>query len=204
MEQTLGRSGVAVSDFSLCEVLLPGFAYWCRERRRADARPYRRIGEALFRFVNGSRPQRRHATKGLETKPVGKQTTCQRHPRARMLMLTYICRDNRELTSYTFEHVQQTYLDWPVSTGRNSMRLTQEAVDQLVTEPFAAGRAVPRLLFDFAVMMAATKPSILDAPILDFGAGTGWISEFCARMGFKSVSFDCVFRLSVTSDSGLS
>jgi SAM-dependent methyltransferase len=70
------------------------------------------------------------------------------------------------------------------------MRFTQEVVDQLVTEPFAAGRAVPRLLFDFAVMMAATKPSVLDAPILDFGAGTGWISEFCARMGFESVSFD--------------
>jgi SAM-dependent methyltransferase len=70
------------------------------------------------------------------------------------------------------------------------MRFTKEVIEQLVTEPFAAGRAVPRLLFDFAVMMAAMKPSFLDAPILDFGAGTGWISEFCARMGFKTISFD--------------
>ena len=59
-----------------------------------------------------------------------------------------------------------------------------------VTEPFTAGRAAPRLLFDFSVMASLLKPSVLDWPILDFGAGTGWISEFCARIGFQSVAFD--------------
>lgn len=58
------------------------------------------------------------------------------------------------------------------------------------TEPFTAGREASRLLFDFAVMASLLKPSALESPILDFGAGTGWVSEFCARMGFKTVAFD--------------
>lgn len=59
-----------------------------------------------------------------------------------------------------------------------------------LTEPFSAGRASPRLLFDFAVMSSLMSPPILDFPVLDFGAGTGWISEFCARMGLQVVAFD--------------
>lgn len=59
-----------------------------------------------------------------------------------------------------------------------------------ITEPFTAGRASSRLLFDFAVMASLFKDSILDFPFLDFGAGTGWISEFCVRMGMKTISFD--------------
>lgn len=59
-----------------------------------------------------------------------------------------------------------------------------------ITEPFTAGRATSRLLFDFSVMMSLLKLSALKWPILDFGAGTGWISEFCARMGFQVVAFD--------------
>lgn len=59
-----------------------------------------------------------------------------------------------------------------------------------VTEPFTAGRAAPRLLFDFSVIAALLKPSSLSSPILDFGAGTGWVSELCARMGFQTISFD--------------
>ena len=57
-------------------------------------------------------------------------------------------------------------------------------------EPFTAGRAAPRLLFDFGVMAALMKLSVLDQPVLDFGAGTGWVSEFCARMGLDTVAFD--------------
>lgn len=59
-----------------------------------------------------------------------------------------------------------------------------------VTEPFAVGRATPRLLFDFGVMASLMKPALLDQLVLDFGAGTGWVSEFCARMGLQTVAFD--------------
>lgn len=59
-----------------------------------------------------------------------------------------------------------------------------------VTEPFTSGRAAPRLLFDFAVMLSLLKQSVLQSPVLDFGAGTGWISEFCVRLGLVTVAFD--------------
>jgi len=59
-----------------------------------------------------------------------------------------------------------------------------------LTEPFSAGRAAARLLFDFGVMAALFKPEAAQWPVLDFGAGTGWVSEFCARMGMQTVAFD--------------
>jgi SAM-dependent methyltransferase len=59
-----------------------------------------------------------------------------------------------------------------------------------VTEPFSAGRAAPRLLFDFSVMASLLKPDVLELPILDFGAGTGWVSELFVRMGYQTVAFD--------------
>lgn len=59
-----------------------------------------------------------------------------------------------------------------------------------ITEPFTAGRSAPRLLFDFGVMASLMKPSVLDQPVLDFGSGTGWVSEFGARMGLQTVAFD--------------
>ncbi len=68
--------------------------------------------------------------------------------------------------------------------------LTASILTPTVTEPFTAGRAESRLLFDFSVMSSLLKPSVLEVPILDFGAGTGWVSEFCARMGFQVVAFD--------------
>lgn len=58
------------------------------------------------------------------------------------------------------------------------------------TEPFASGRAASRLLFDFSVMSSLMDSSLLSWPILDFGSGTGWVSEFCARMGLQTVAFD--------------
>ncbi|CAG4887771.1 class I SAM-dependent methyltransferase [Paraburkholderia saeva] len=70
------------------------------------------------------------------------------------------------------------------------MQLSQEAIAEFITEPFTAGRSTPRLLFDFSIMVASLNQSVLDYPVLDFGAGTGWVSEFCARMGLKTVSFD--------------
>jgi SAM-dependent methyltransferase len=70
------------------------------------------------------------------------------------------------------------------------MPLAQQEVDSIVKEPFSAGRAAGRLIFDFGVMASTLKQDQLDYPILDFGAGTAWVSEFCARMGLKTVSFD--------------
>jgi 2-polyprenyl-3-methyl-5-hydroxy-6-metoxy-1,4-benzoquinol methylase len=54
-----------------------------------------------------------------------------------------------------------------------------------VNEPFSSGRAAPKLL-----MVSLLKPSALKDPVLDFGAGTGWVSEFCCRMNLQVVSFD--------------
>ncbi|MCF8383975.1 MAG: class I SAM-dependent methyltransferase [Chlorobium sp.] len=63
-------------------------------------------------------------------------------------------------------------------------------ISPTLTEPFTAGRSVPRLLFDFSIMAALFNPESLEFPMLDFGSGTGWVSEFCARMGFQVVAFD--------------
>lgn len=60
----------------------------------------------------------------------------------------------------------------------------------MLTEPFSAGRAASRLLFDFGVMTSLLKPSQLDQPVLDFGSGTGWVTELSARMGLHTVAFD--------------
>jgi SAM-dependent methyltransferase len=60
----------------------------------------------------------------------------------------------------------------------------------VIGEPFTAGRSASRLLFDFSIMVSTLNPEVLDHPILDFGAGSGWVSELCARMGFQTVAFD--------------
>ena len=80
-------------------------------------------------------------------------------------------------------HTTKIALSGTSSTASSSITPT-------VTEPFTAGRSAPRLLFDFSVMVSLLKPTVLEQPILDFGAGTGWVSEFCARMGFQTVAFD--------------
>lgn len=59
-----------------------------------------------------------------------------------------------------------------------------------LTEPFKTGRSAARLLYDYSVMMSLLNGRYLEYPMLDFGAGTGWISEFCAKMGCQVVSFD--------------
>ncbi len=60
--------------------------------------------------------------------------------------------------------------------------------DPTVNEPFRAERAAPRMLFDFSAMAACMSAS--RAPVLDFGAGSGWISELVARMGYDVVAYD--------------
>lgn len=81
-----------------------------------------------------------------------------------------------------------------VTSIKNTHRLEmpsnpKEAIPS-ITEPFTAGRSAPRLLFDFGVMASLMNPTVLDQPVLDFGAGTGWVSEFSARMGLQTVAFD--------------
>ena len=65
-------------------------------------------------------------------------------------------------------------------------------ISPTLTEPFTAGRSTSRLLFDFSVMAALLQPNpeLMELPVIDFGAGTCWISEFCVRMGFQVVAFD--------------
>lgn len=77
----------------------------------------------------------------------------------------------------------------PIKFG-DKLSSVKPNITPTITEPFTAGRAAPRLLFDFGVMASLMKPSVLDQPVLDFGAGTGWVSEFCARMGLQTVAFD--------------
>ena len=57
-------------------------------------------------------------------------------------------------------------------------------------EPFIAGRQAGRLIYDLGVMLSLMDFEKLSEPVLDFGAGTGWISEFVVRSGFQTVSFD--------------
>jgi SAM-dependent methyltransferase len=64
------------------------------------------------------------------------------------------------------------------------------ARDPVITEPFSVDRSAARLLFDFGIMASLVKSSELHHPVLDFGAGTGWLSELCVRMGFQTVAFD--------------
>ena len=77
-----------------------------------------------------------------------------------------------------------------VNADRLEMPSNQRVASPTITEPFTAGRAAPRLLFDFGVMASLMKPLVLDQPVLDFGSGTGWVSEFVARMGLQTVAFD--------------
>lgn len=70
----------------------------------------------------------------------------------------------------------------------NRSRLDAPPIHTL--EPFEAGRSVGRLISDVGAMLSLLAPEQLSQPILDYGAGTGWISEFCVRMGFDVVSLD--------------
>jgi len=74
--------------------------------------------------------------------------------------------------------------------SQNQSSSLKPSITPNLAEPFASGRAAPRLLFDFAVMASLFKLSVTNLPFLDFGAGTAWVSEFCCRMGYQVVSFD--------------
>jgi SAM-dependent methyltransferase len=63
-------------------------------------------------------------------------------------------------------------------------------IDPSLIEPFGAGRNAGRLLFDFGLMVSLLNENMLAWPLLDFGAGTGWVSELFVRLGIPTVSFD--------------
>jgi ubiquinone/menaquinone biosynthesis C-methylase UbiE len=64
-----------------------------------------------------------------------------------------------------------------------------ETLDPVLNEPFGVGRNAARLLFDFAVMLGAFDDHD-NKQVLDFGCGTGWISEFLSRAGFDVTGVD--------------
>lgn len=59
-----------------------------------------------------------------------------------------------------------------------------------LTEPFGAPRNVARLMFDFGAMTSLLNFELLNLPLLDFGAGSCWLSELYVRMAIPVVSFD--------------
>lgn len=77
------------------------------------------------------------------------------------------------------------------------MGLTANASEcKSVNEPFGEGRATSRLLFDFSLMLSCFKVGVADNTVLDFAAGTCWISEFLNRAGYDVTALD------INSDSG--
>ena len=88
----------------------------------------------------------------------------------------------------TLEHTTQITLIEKSATAIPNITAT-------VTEPFTAGIAAPRLLFDFSVMASLLKSDILELPILDFGAGTGRLSIPLAGKNFEVTAVDPCFEM---------
>lgn len=62
----------------------------------------------------------------------------------------------------------------------------------LVNEPFDQGRSASRMFFDFGIMLSCFNPAVTPghSRVLDFAAGTGWLSEWLNRMGYDTYSLD--------------
>jgi SAM-dependent methyltransferase len=57
-------------------------------------------------------------------------------------------------------------------------------------EPFQTGRQTGRLLYDCGAMISLLNREMLSHTVLDFGAGSGWITEIVAKMGLMVTAFD--------------
>jgi SAM-dependent methyltransferase len=68
----------------------------------------------------------------------------------------------------------------------NDLDVHREAIN----EPFGAGRLASRLLFDAGVMFSCLKDDAGNNRVLDFGAGTCWVSEWLMRMGYDVTTLD--------------
>ena len=62
-------------------------------------------------------------------------------------------------------------------------------VPHFVLEPFSHGRQTARLLHDFAVMLSLFSDHE-NKQVLDFAAGSGWISEFLNKCGYDVSGID--------------
>ena len=62
----------------------------------------------------------------------------------------------------------------------------------LANEPFDQGRSAARMFFDFGIMLSCFRPieTRTDSRVLDFAAGTGWLSEWLNRLGYDTYSLD--------------
>lgn len=63
-------------------------------------------------------------------------------------------------------------------------------MNEAICEPFGHPRNAGRLLFDFSVMTCCMKQGMEKDRVLDFGAGSGWVTEFVARLGYRVTAFD--------------
>ena len=59
-----------------------------------------------------------------------------------------------------------------------------------LNEPFGAGRDAWRLFFDFGIMLSCFRKGNENRRVLDLACGTGWISEWLARMGLDVSALD--------------
>jgi SAM-dependent methyltransferase len=60
----------------------------------------------------------------------------------------------------------------------------------VLNEPFGQGRSAYRLIFDFGAMLSCFREDLSNRRVLDFCAGTGWISEWLARLGYQVSGVD--------------
>lgn len=67
-------------------------------------------------------------------------------------------------------------------------------INSPINEPFHCGRESSRLIFDFGILISCLTNSNEDKEnlILDFGAGSCWVSEWLNRFGYSVVSFDII------------
>jgi ubiquinone/menaquinone biosynthesis C-methylase UbiE len=59
-----------------------------------------------------------------------------------------------------------------------------------INGPFGSARNSARLVFDFGAMISCFNDQQPNERVLDFGAGTGWISEWLNRIGYDVYAID--------------
>lgn len=76
----------------------------------------------------------------------------------------------------------------------NVLDLKQEismtSFSEEVREPFNQPRSSGRIFHDFSFLILLMNQEKLNEPVLDFAAGSAWVSEFLVLMGFECVAFD--------------
>ncbi len=60
----------------------------------------------------------------------------------------------------------------------------------ITQEPFGSARSSGRLLFDFGLMLSCFDENMNNKNVLDVACGTGWISEWLARLNYSVFSID--------------